>query len=126
MASKVDVCNRALAKIRSQSINSFTEKSLAAQYCVLFYEATLEFLLRDSSWNFAKKQIALSITSDELFSWVYVYQYPSDCLRINRLMSLADKIGTSSDGNAIRPDYYDDNPLNDYKSRILQIPYEIF
>lgn len=125
MASKIDICNQALARIRSQPINSLTESSLQAQYCVLFYKSSLEFMLRDSPWSFAKKQIALAPVSDELFSWVYTYQYPSDCLNISRLMSAANKLSTSSSGNAIRPDYYDDNPLNDYASRTLQIPFEV-
>lgn len=125
MASKVDICNRALANIRAQSINSLSEDSLEAQYCSLFYDSSLEFLIADTPWNFTKKQIALGLATDDLFSWVYAYQYPSDCLVINQLLSQRNKLSASSAGNAIRPDYYDDNPLNDFSGNLPRVKFEV-
>ena len=106
MASKVDICNYALANIRAQSINSIDEASINAQYCKLKYDLVLDFMLRDTLWNFARKQQALALVTDDLFDWVYAYQYPSDCLKVNRLMSIAEKISAAEEGFVFRPEYY--------------------
>lgn len=124
MASQVEICNIALANIRSQGINDINEASVQAQNCKLKYNLVLEFMLRDAPWNFAKKQVPLALLADDLFSWVYAYQYPSDCLRVNRLMSTANRITETEPGYVSRPDYYND-PLDSLTSNEIRIPYEI-
>lgn len=125
MTSQVEICNIALSNIRAQSINSIDEAGVNAQYCKLKYEFLRKFMLRSSPWNFARKQAVLAALTDELFDWVYAYQYPSDCLRINKLMSSTDRLSQSSDGNAVRPEYYDNNPLNDYANRRKSVEYAV-
>lgn len=125
MTDKVEICNLALGNIRAQSINSLTENSINAQYCKLYYDTVRQALLRAHDWNFAHSEKAMALlSSTELFSFAYVYQYPSDCLKINYLKHPLNQVGTTSEGFAFRPDYYDDNPLNDLASRRLRIPYE--
>ena len=113
MSSQVEICNMALAHIRSAGINSITEASLQAQYCNLFYDQALEFSLSDAPWNFARKQVALALTSKDAFSWVYAYQYPTDCLKINRIRSSAERITDTSDSGLVsRPGYRSDEVQN--------------
>jgi hypothetical protein len=82
MTSIVEICNLALASIRSSSINSLTEGSLQAQQCKLHYDIARQFVLTDTPWNFAKKTAALQLRDIEPLEWTYAYQYPSDCARL--------------------------------------------
>ncbi len=86
-----------MSGIRAGSINSLTEASLQAQVCNQWYSVLRDQLLRDSEWQFAHKIKALAVLTDELFNWAYVYQYPSDCLNINRVMLNIEEVnpGTS-------------------------------
>jgi hypothetical protein len=98
MASEVEICNLALGNIRAGSINSFTESSLQAQQCKLKYPYLRDMLLEDVPWNFAHKVDTLALLTDDLFNWVYAYQYPSDCLHINRLILNFEEFGDTGDG----------------------------
>lgn len=124
MASVVDICNIALSNIRAGSINSLTEGSLGAQQCNLKYQLIVDFMIRDHPWTFARKKIAMAELTDDLFDWVYSYQYPSDCLMINRLMSAETKVSTV-DGLAYRPDYYNNDPLLNNYDKLKSIEYAI-
>lgn len=126
MTSKVELANTALAHIRAQSINSFTEASLNAQYVNLFYDQVRDSMFRDHNWNWARSEKPLALLADvDLFDFAYSYQYPSDCLRINYLKSPLNQVNSTTEGFAFRPHYYDDNPYNDLASRRLRIPYAI-
>lgn len=126
MASQVDVCNLALANIHAKSINSLSDSSPEAQYCKLKFDVVLRLVMRNAQWNFTHKQVPLALLEDELFSWFYTYQYPSDCLKINYLLSEANKITKTETGNAIRPEYYGYNNAYDYyNSRQYKVPFEI-
>lgn len=98
MASEVEICNMALSEIRAGSINSLTESSLQAQQCKLKYPFLRDMLLRDVPWNFAHKVDALALLTDDLHNWVYAYQYPSDCLYINKLILNFEEFGDTGDG----------------------------
>ena len=93
MASEIEICNLALSNIRAGSINSFTEGSLQAQQCNLKYSILRNRVLKES-WGFNHKIRALSVLTTEVFNWVYAYQYPTDCLKINRLVGLIDLVPT--------------------------------
>lgn len=95
----------ALAHIRAGSINSLNEASSQAQYCRLFYPMVRDQCLEDAPWQFARKLDALALLDEELFNWAYVYQYPSDCLRINRL--LLDFEAVAADTSLIAARLYD-------------------
>ena len=98
MASEVEICNMALSNIRAGSINSFNESSLQAQQCKLKYPYMRDMLLSDAPWNFAHRIDALALLTDDLFNWVYAYQYPSDCLYINKLILNFEEFGDTGDG----------------------------
>jgi len=86
MASEVGICNLALSNIRAGSINSFDEASSQAQLCRLKYPVLRDQALEDAPWQFSHRLIALALLTDEVHGWTYVYQYPNDCLRINKLI----------------------------------------
>lgn len=126
MTSKVELANIALANIRAQSINSFGEASLNGQYVRLFYPKVLKSMLTDHNWSFGRKEKPLArLSNEELFDYAYVYQYPSDCLRLNYLKSPVNKIDLADNGFVFRPEYYDNNPFNDESARRLRIPHAV-
>lgn len=126
MTSKVELANIALANIRAQSINDFGEASLNAQYVRIFYPKSLKSVQTMHDWNFGNKEKPLARLSDvELFDYAYVYQYPSDCLRLNYLKSPVNKVDLADNGFVFRPEYYDTNPFNDESARRLRIPYAV-
>jgi len=125
MTSKVELANIALANIRAPSINSFTELSTEAQYVALYYPKVRNSLYEMHNWSFNNAEKALALLSNvTLFDWLYVYQYPSDCLRVNYLKSPVNKVSGTTAGFAVRPQY-DDNLYNDAVNRQLVIPYEV-
>jgi len=102
VANEVEICNMALSHVRGGSINSLEEPSLQAQQCKLWYPIVRDQVLEDAPWNFAHKLKALAVLTDEIFNWAYVYQYPSDCLRINHLVINWEAINNSNSAVASR------------------------
>ena len=101
MTSQTDICNQALAGVPTRStIASITENSPEARICAMFYQDTLDAMLRAAHWDFARKTAFLTIlkaaygTPENTSSnttgqwdptqpsppWLYSYAYPSDCV----------------------------------------------
>lgn len=87
--SDVALCNLALdAAMARSNIAAIGEASAEGQACGRHYEQSKEAVLRCSHWNFARKQINLSLLLDATATppgpvpqpWLYEYAYPSDCL----------------------------------------------
>jgi hypothetical protein len=56
-------------------------------------------LLTDVPWNFNHKVDVLAVLADvDVFNWVYSYQYPSDCLHVNKLILNFEEFGGTGDG----------------------------
>ncbi len=54
-------------------------------------------MLEDAPWQFARKIEALAVLSSvDLFNWNFAYQYPADCLRIDRLLLDFEKVNNDS------------------------------
>lgn len=122
MPSEVEICNLALANIRAASINSLTETSLQAQICALKYPFCRDFMLENAPWNFAHRFKPLALLTDEIFNYAYVYQYPSDCLRVNHLVLNFAEVEAQSAG--LRSRFFDSEfPRPNLKR---QVKYEIF
>ena len=105
MASEVEICNMALGHIRAGEINSLDESSQQARKCKLMYPILRDQLLEDSPWQFASAVKPLSELDSTFFNWAHVYQYPYDCLRVNRIIPNVEKI--NSDNTGLR-DYGED------------------
>lgn len=87
MASEVSVCNQALSRIRAKSINSLTEASIEAQQCSLWYATVRDEAQEAHPWGFNRRTAALSqLAATDVFNWAYVYQYPPDCLYVDKLV----------------------------------------
>jgi len=106
MSSEVEICNLALGDIRAGSINSLNESSIQAQQCKLRYPVLRDQLLRDVPWQFTHKIKALALLTDELFNWAYVYQYPADCIQINRLMLNWEEVESGNNRSRLQGDQF--------------------
>jgi len=89
MTSKYDICNIGLRSIRTAPIASFTDPAALTQatICGALYPTLLDFALEDGLWGFAHRIETLGLTTDTVFNWAYVYAYPNDCLRVNRIIT---------------------------------------
>ena len=87
MASKVDICNQALANIGKAPITSLENASESARQCERFYDRALRSVLRDYPWQFARKQEELAAKVERVDGWLYLYSYPSNCANIRKIYS---------------------------------------
>jgi hypothetical protein len=84
--NKIDICNMALGELGSNSIVSLTENTPSAQACNTYYTISLESVLRDYDWGFARKQVELSLSVESTHDkWLYSYVMPPDCLAARRI-----------------------------------------
>ncbi len=123
VTSEVEICNLALSNIRAGSINSLTESSLQAQQCNLKYKFMRDRLLTELPWSFNHKIRALSLLTDDIFNWNYAYQYPVDCLKINRLIGEYEQLSNTDSDVISRLIDSQLLPINDIRR---QVPYEVF
>ena len=124
MANEVEICNMGLSHIRSGSINALTESSVQAQQCKLWYPIVRDQVLQDAPWGFSHSLKPLALLSDSIFNWRYVYQYPTDCLRVNHLLinyatTSSDAGGSSSTSSRV----YD---LESLDAQFPKVNYKIF
>lgn len=85
MASKVDICNQALANIGKAPITALDNSSESARQCTRFYDRALATALRDFPWQFAKRQTGLALLTTTVDGWDYLYSYPTNCAKIRRI-----------------------------------------
>lgn len=81
-ASKLSICQQALAKIRAGQIASYDETgSLEARECRRFYPQIVSNMLEGPhEWSFAKQRVVLSsAVNDRDAEWLYAYNLPSNC-----------------------------------------------
>lgn len=123
MASEIEICNLALSNIRAGSINSFTEGSLQAQVCNLKYPFMRNRCLAETVWDFNRTIRALSLHTVEVFNWAYAYQFPIDCLKIQRLVGAHEELANADADVVSRLLDSQLLPLKDLRS---QTPFEVF
>lgn len=88
--SKAAICNVALSYIGAgKQISSLTEVgSTAASTCNLHYDAARKEVLQELNWPFARKYVDLGLVAeDPTTEWGYAYRYPSDCLKVRRIVT---------------------------------------
>ncbi len=122
MSSEVEICNIALSNIRAGSINSLTESSLQAQQCNLKYPILRDRVLKES-WGFNHKLRTLAVLTTEIFTWAYAYQYPTDCLKINRIVGSYEELA-NADADVISR--LIDSQILPIKDTQPKVPYELF
>ncbi|MHA1462012.1 MAG: hypothetical protein ACTSQ0_02980 [Candidatus Heimdallarchaeota archaeon] len=87
MASKVGIANNALTNLGADRIMSFTEDSENARNVNNIFDQTLDMILQDHPWNFARYRQELAQTVDTpVFDYDYQYTLPTNpyCLRVLR------------------------------------------
>lgn len=91
MSFNTEVANLALLHlgVSNKTIaNLETERSAEANVCRMFYDRALESVLRDYSWPFATTFAVLNLIEENPNDeWLFSYQYPSDCVRMKRILS---------------------------------------
>ena len=80
------------------------------------------------AWQFANGLKPLEVLTTELFNYTFAYQYPSDCMRINRLVGEYEELGTDSATAVVSQARQQllDSQLRTVDELRRQIPYEIF
>lgn len=89
--SKAQICNIALAHINqteTQISNLDTDTGTIAIQCRIHYDIAREFVLADHHWNFAKKRVLLADIGSPPNTWLYRYDYPSNCLKMREIERL--------------------------------------
>lgn len=82
MASKFDICSRALISLGEDVISSFTGSS-RARICGNVYPQYIRYLMVMHYWKFNRKKAQLArLTTLPLNEWQYAYQLPSDLLML--------------------------------------------
>lgn len=83
MASKVEIANRALAKIGDKRVTSLDDDSKQAREAKAAFDIVRDSELRARRWSFSIKRTTLAALADApAFGYAYQYQLPTDCLRI--------------------------------------------
>lgn len=79
--SRIEICNRALSRIKAATITSVDENTLSARECRRFYPEVLGDMLEgDHDWSFANRRVRLALlaTNDREQEWLYAYQLPAN------------------------------------------------
>jgi hypothetical protein len=111
MASKVDICNRALDLIGAERITSLNEDSKSGKLCLRNYDKSRDAVLEAHDWSSCVKRTTLApLAEAPEFQYANQFQLPSDCIRVLEAYSatsLPEKEGRRllSDDNAINLKY---------------------
>jgi hypothetical protein len=83
MASTVDIANSALTKLGESRITSLTDNVKGAREINAVFTLRRDKLLRTFNWSFAMERTTLpALVDTPSWGYSYLYQLPSDCLRV--------------------------------------------
>lgn len=107
-----DICNRALDECGLDPIGSIEEGTRNARAMLRIYTPTLRQMLAAAPWNFARKQIPLTLMADASGTyiantdvpqpWGYMYEWPTDCVHA-RWVPATSGTNVDSAGNVTFP-----------------------
>ncbi|NCB43094.1 MAG: hypothetical protein EOM59_10805 [Clostridia bacterium] len=85
MSVKIDICNLALGHLGMRAITTTmltanTDPSAIA--CNNFYDPARDDTLSEISWSFATVREALTVTTDTVLGWDYIYTYPKNAMTV--------------------------------------------
>lgn len=116
MITQVDICNMAMGRLGiSRFISSIDERSNEARICKQFYDIVRDRTLTKTTPGFANCYADLQDIGTPPDEWAYRYRYPSDCLKLLKIMYLVDSSVT----------YYDSYGNPTYPLPLPTIPHEI-
>ena len=122
MSSIIEIYNLALGNIRAGYVNSLSESSAQVQQCNLRYPILRDRMLKEH-WGFNNKIQALAVLTDDIYTWAYAYQYPTDCLKIDRLVGEYESLA-NADADVLSR--LVENQLLPTTQTMPPIPYEVF
>lgn len=87
--SPTQICNLALLKFGSVTINDIGDDNPQAIACNVLYPLIRDEIVAAHSWNFAMKRADLGapLSATPAFEFEFAYQLPVDCLRVWELYS---------------------------------------
>ena len=89
MSGVVEISRMALSHIGSDTfIQSIDEDSKEAKTCKMFFDSSLNSLLRQFEWNFATEKNALALYGTPSSDFAYQYKYPNNCLFARRIIPI--------------------------------------
>jgi len=104
MSSETEICNMALSHIGvgKEIANLDTERSQEASACRRYYENLRDKVLRDFRWPFATKFVELALIEETpTIEWRFSYRYPTDCVKMIRILSGGNPSVASTNVNLI-------------------------
>lgn len=118
VASQQSIYNMALGHISVAPVSDITENSNAANVLNGFWDAEVRSALRAAPWDFNTVYITLaqSATYQIITNWSYAYQYPSNCVRMWKV--LAPISGSSIIGTF--PGIYPNTSVNSWNGFNMQ------
>lgn len=89
VASQQSIYNMALGHISVAPVSDINENSQAAITLNSFWDAELRSAMRAAPWDFntAFVSLAQSASYNNITTWSYAYQYPSNCVRLWKILS---------------------------------------
>lgn len=85
MASEVDICNLALARLGDNATVASIdppEGSAQAEHCARFYPVARDSLLEMHAWKFATRRVLLAELDTETWNWSHAYAEPTGVLKL--------------------------------------------
>jgi len=125
--SDVQICNIALSRAACQQfINSLDDPTAEARVCKMVYLFTLERVLQDFPWAFARTYAELQDIGIPVKPWAYRYRYPGDCLQAHRVIPGDGVIvGGQSFAGALYNGALANGQSSYYLSKTAGIPYQV-
>lgn len=93
MQSEIEIINLALSCISDGNfVQSLDEDSPEAVQAKMHYDPTLQAVLSDHAWDFARRiqRLALMAHDQGLSAWAFHYGYPVDAVQIRRVFSVGN------------------------------------
>ena len=90
MASEVDVCNLALARLGDNATVASIdppEGSAQAEHCARFYAIARDSLLEMHAWKFATRRVQLAKLTVPSWDWSFAYAEPTGALKLLGVLS---------------------------------------
>jgi hypothetical protein len=93
--SKIDIWNRAIARLPAKEIASIDEASLEARECRRFYPSVISGMLEGPhDWSFAIQRTMLAeVANDRPNEWAKAYVLPSNCASPIRIIPNLESLG---------------------------------
>lgn len=133
MSTETDIINEAYGIVGEDRIISPTDTTRQAEIARLFYDTSLEFVLRHRDWNCARRRATLSLLDENIVTvqqseFTYAFVVPSDCLALRRMTGYSKfppySLETIKDNdNVIRVLYTNRNPTTIVYTARIEAPH---